>query len=895
MSSPSSSSRRWADDYTDDEDDEVPRRSYCEVLRSGSPPTGSGSRATSSSPPLAPSGVDSPEAPAAAGRPWAVDDSVRRLASLVVQPPWSSPQAARAAPPGARPWTAARGRKRPRGQQATLPAWSIRAGLPSNLAGACFNCTRTCHISAECTYETVCLRCGEEGHHARACPQNRRAGADRRGGQDRGVAAPGGSSAQQRFGPREPVQEVAAPHARAPVADRGKSVELGSGCAPVMPVEPSQGRYRIPARKRLGLGAPSPPVEAADPGIPAHMRLGEHGRGQPPPPPPPPPFHEAAGSSTRPAPRDRPAGGGAAGRGAFEVQRQDTGRPEAHARSPHRAADGQGTRASSRPEREASSRLPEVESVFLPRTAEIDAAEAALRYALVAFVSGKHTYIPLSEAGAALAARVPRAEDNFTVHRSWPADFLFVCSSRRVHDEIMAADASHGRDFSLRFTPWNRQLQAMQCRMRFRAHFELTGAPAHAWNRTTATAILCSDAWVECLGAATANREDLGRFQVVAWTNNASAFPKTKEVLIEEPDDLMEEDEGLVLPGSALIPLEKKILRYRVTVHVAHAEDMLPVDEESDGDEDRDGGGDHGPERRRDGGDRSDHRRDEHGNRDGRQEEDERGCGRGRDGREERGRRPLSRHGDALRRRPSGGGGWGGSRRVALNTVSEVTPWPEVEDADVDEGVDGVGCMQPAGPTVESSPRLSADSGIVTLLLQPSGGPTSDPLLHGVGGMVGTTPDSPRGSPGLADEDIRGRSPPAGPAPKLLAPFASTSCLDASGWTTLVLTRVRQEESDREEGECRSGRFESVVKEKEGPLFDQLVEHDFVQGCQLSWHGVIPTPSLQGWTSPEESVGSVGESSPRSVLEYFPVSISPVDKGLLIGPMAVESVSLGLG
>jgi hypothetical protein len=190
MASPSSSSRRWAD-YTDDEEDEAPRRTYCEVLRSGSPPSGSGSRATSSSPPLAPSGMVSSKAPAAAARPWAVDDGVRRLASLVVQGRQSPPRVAGAAPPGARPWTAARGRKRPRGQQATLPAWSICAGLPSNLAGACFNCTRTCHILAECTYETVCLRCGEEGHHARACTQGRRVAADWRGGLGRGSAAPG--------------------------------------------------------------------------------------------------------------------------------------------------------------------------------------------------------------------------------------------------------------------------------------------------------------------------------------------------------------------------------------------------------------------------------------------------------------------------------------------------------------------------------------------------------------------------------------------------------------------------------------------------------------------------------------------------------------------------------
>ncbi|KAM0841940.1 hypothetical protein ACQ4PT_058691 [Festuca glaucescens] len=63
----------------------------------------------------------------------------------------------------------------------------------------------------------------------------------------------------------------------------------------------------------------------------------------------------------------------------------------------------------------------------------------------------------------------------------------------------------------------------------------------------------------------------------------------------------------------------------------------------------------------------------------------------------------------------------------------------------------------------------------------------------------------------------------------------------------------------------------------------------------LSGPGVISTPSLQGWTSPEESVGLVGGGSPRSVLEYFLVSISPVVKGLPTGPTAVESVSLGMG
>ncbi|KAM0912281.1 hypothetical protein ACQ4PT_012961 [Festuca glaucescens] len=389
MGSPSSSSqsRRWAD-YTADEEDISPR-SYCEVLRSGTPPASASSRAPLPPPAgggvglslSAPRGVVPPVT--AAPRPWPVDDNVCRLASLAVQPPRAPTAAARAPARGAAPWTDVRGRKRARNQEATLPAWTIRSGLPTNLAGACFNCTRTCHISAECTYETVCLRCGEKGHHARACPQNCRAGGDRRGERGLGPVAPSGLPAHQRLGPRKLEPATAAGRNSSPPVSHELRLEGGARNAPELHVVEVRARYRIPAHQRLGLGS-SPPRRARTPS--------------------PPPV----------------------------------------------------------------------------QSGEIIAAEAALRYALVAFVSGKRAYVTLSEAGAALAERVPRAEDNFTVHRSRPVDFLFVCISRRVRDEIMAADAAHGHDFSLRFSPWNRQLQAMQCRMRYRAHFELQGMPAHA-------------------------------------------------------------------------------------------------------------------------------------------------------------------------------------------------------------------------------------------------------------------------------------------------------------------------------------------------------------------------------------------------------------------------------
>jgi hypothetical protein len=77
---------------------------------------------------------------------------------------------------------------------------------------------------------------------------------------------------------------------------------------------------------------------------------------------------------------------------------------------------------------------PSMETVVLPRSAEIDEAEAALRWSLVAFASGPRVSIPLAEASAVIPEKVPRAVDNFTVYRHWPSDFLVVCSSRRVRE-----------------------------------------------------------------------------------------------------------------------------------------------------------------------------------------------------------------------------------------------------------------------------------------------------------------------------------------------------------------------------------------------------------------------------------------------------------------------------
>jgi hypothetical protein len=130
----------------------------------------------------------------------------------------------------------------------------------------------------------------------------------------------------------------------------------------------------------------------------------------------------------------------------------------------------------------------------------------------------------------------------------------------------------------------------MRLDARLRVHLELTGVPTHVFSKAVATAVLGSAAWVERLGAALASGEDLGRLQVVVWTDDLAHLPRAKELLVDEPGDLLEDDDGLILPGDAPVPLEKNMLRYIVSVKVLRSEEMIgaPVP----GGDDSDGGGD---------------------------------------------------------------------------------------------------------------------------------------------------------------------------------------------------------------------------------------------------------------------------------------------------------------
>ena len=131
--------------------------------------------------------------------------------------------------------------------------------------------------------------------------------------------------------------------------------------------------------------------------------------------------------------------------------------------------------------------------------------------------------------------QLPRTEGNFSVHRYWPADFLFRFSSRRFRHEVASAGVVDRRGFTLRFAPWNRQLQAVRCTMRQRVQLELSGIPVHAWSRTTAGALLGTTAWIEGLSSSTVSRDDLRTFYVTAWVDDPSASLRRKRCGLKSP------------------------------------------------------------------------------------------------------------------------------------------------------------------------------------------------------------------------------------------------------------------------------------------------------------------------------------------------------------------------
>ncbi|KAM0888584.1 hypothetical protein ACQ4PT_028252 [Festuca glaucescens] len=529
-------SRRWSD-IADEEDEEMAiseassKRSYSDVVKDGSP---------------SPARAASPEILQWGGASSSRPQAVRRLASVVTRP-----VPPRAAGGGAQQGHGGRRGPQPKRQchRAPLPSYVVPPGVPAGFAGLCFNCAEPGHVAGMCTGPQRCLNCKSENHVARNCTL--------------------------------PVAPVAGEVAvGAPPPPRGGPPPQACPPAPAVDRLPDAGaqgeRYRIPARQRLGTrgGSPPPPPPPALQG-----RLGDRG--------------EAAGAG-RSVPF-APATETPYERG-LRVERDIRAEPplrleeRAEGRSfldreavREQVLRGPALRSVAELVAEVEDARPARERGIIYRTQEVEGAERALRWGLVAFVSGTRRLVSGAAASAAILERFPELDGHFSVHAFWPAELLLVFDSRAMRDTLLtsAANPFDGRDFSLRFGVWNRQLQATWRCFRYQVHLEVVGVPPIAWSMDTAKTILGSSGWVKRLGSETASRADLGTFCITAWTDDLASLPRSKQLWLAEPLRFGGDDDDLLLPVEALVPEEVALLAYDADVHIVRVEDTVAADTRS--------------------------------------------------------------------------------------------------------------------------------------------------------------------------------------------------------------------------------------------------------------------------------------------------------------------------
>ncbi|KAM0825632.1 hypothetical protein ACQ4PT_069425 [Festuca glaucescens] len=364
-------------------------------------------------------------------------EPARHLASMVMR---AEKPAGGASGPG---WRAP-GHQKKRQRHDPLPSFTVPPGVPADLAELCFNCAELGHVAANCTGKNKCLRCKGPDHVARQC-----------------TAPP----VQLRGGPR-----VESASAREQVG--------GREAPPVIEPRQQQPGPRVSAKERLGGRDVSPVVlswqQAAPPSAarltPAHEHLGARGGLQ---------RQEQQEAACHPqqamAPAAQQGRGHLPARERLDFRNQGVDVP---------LSDGRRGGTGVVPEEARvvgfQAARPAAELCIIYRSPGVERAEQALRWSLVAYVSGTRRQVGCGAVAEAIVQRFPSLAGHLSVHRFWPAELLVVLDSRAHRDEVYDAGPLDASEFSLRFSPWNRQLQVTRRVFRYRVHLEVVGVPATA-------------------------------------------------------------------------------------------------------------------------------------------------------------------------------------------------------------------------------------------------------------------------------------------------------------------------------------------------------------------------------------------------------------------------------
>jgi hypothetical protein len=125
--------------------------------------------------------------------------------------------------------------------------------------------------------------------------------------------------------------------------------------------------------------------------------------------------------------------------------------------------------------------------------------------------------------------------------------------------------------------PWTRLANAEAAVMKFKVGLELEGIPPHACSEDTAAKIIAPSCWLQSVDQATSAKADFSAYKITAWTSDPRAIHKVVWLHIAE-NEIMH---ITAVPGFGNLPpfiSRKKVLSYRVLVHLKHVTDFEPED-----------------------------------------------------------------------------------------------------------------------------------------------------------------------------------------------------------------------------------------------------------------------------------------------------------------------------
>jgi hypothetical protein len=193
---------------------------------------------------------------------------------------------------------------------------------------------------------------------------------------------------------------------------------------------------------------------------------------------------------------------------------------------------------------------------------------------VTALVVGTRQSFALSSVRRFIQDNYGVTEDDFSIHRFHPEDFLLIFREAAFLEHVLQAPPLPVPDMVLHFRRWRRVSAVDAESMQFRVLVELRDIPSHAWSADTVQMILGNACACPEPTPATVTREDLRRFQAVVWCMDPDLIPNEATIRILEPID-RNIGANLYLRHEQIIFHSQPLLRHRVEVEILEIQDWM--------------------------------------------------------------------------------------------------------------------------------------------------------------------------------------------------------------------------------------------------------------------------------------------------------------------------------